>query len=326
LAHRRGRASGPHGDVARPALRRRVWAIVNRRAGAARRDVATPLALAALFAAHGLEAEVTVVPSTRAVRAAAAAAARRGARLVVAVGGDGSIAAAASALVGTETTLGIVPAGTMNNLAHGLGVPTDPGRAAALIASGEACPIDVGTIRSSADPRERYFFETAGVGITALAAPFGEAIHRGRWRRALGRLGELARAPGTRMRVEFDGDTLFADTQLVAASNAPRVGPRAAFAPGAVMDDGLLDVALFAGMTKAALAVYFVSAMLGHPLPAPRVGVRRARRVVVLPAQPRPATADLRVLPAADRWEIGVLPGGVQVIVGGGAALRGRAN
>jgi diacylglycerol kinase family enzyme len=284
--------------------------------------VAAEIELAALFAAHGLEADITLAPSIRAVRAAAAAAARRGARIVVAVGGDGTIAAVASALVGSESVLGVVPGGTMNNLAHGLGVPADLNRAVALIASGEPHSIDVGTIRSSADARDHYFFETAGVGITALAAPFGEAINRGRWRRALTRLAELARVPGTRMRVELDdGDVLQAETQLVTASNAPMVGPRAAFAPGARLDDGLLDVALFAGMAKPALAAYFLSAMLGHPLRLPQVRLRTARRLIVLPARPRPATADLRVFPAADRWEIGVLPGGVRVIAGAGPAL-----
>ncbi|MCS6800441.1 MAG: diacylglycerol kinase family protein [Chloroflexota bacterium] len=300
--------------------------IINRRAGAPQRGAAAGIELSALFAAHGVAAEFTVVSSTRAARAAATAASRRGVRMIVAVGGDGTVAAVAAALVGKPVVLGIVPRGTMNNLAYSLGIPTDPEGAVALIASGAVCAIDVGTIRSDADPRERYFLETAGVGITALAAPFGEAVNRGRWHRALGWLREIVRAHGTRMQVELDqGTPLFAETHLVTASNAPLVGPRAVVAPGAVLDDGLLDIALFPGMTKLALAGYFAAAVLGRQFPPPLIGRHRARHVVVHPARPRPATADLRLFPAAERWEIGILPRSLRVIAGSGPGLCRRA-
>ena len=59
-----------------------------------------------------------------------AAIAERGDALLIVGGGDGTISAAASALVGTETMLGILPLGTLNHFARDLGIPTDLDEAA----------------------------------------------------------------------------------------------------------------------------------------------------------------------------------------------------
>src|SRR2546421_11533288 len=56
--------------------------------------------------------------------------------LVIAAGGDGTIHAVASGLIGRETTLGIIAMGTMNNLAHSLGIPETIEAACAVIARG----------------------------------------------------------------------------------------------------------------------------------------------------------------------------------------------
>ena len=61
--------------------------------------------------------------------------AERGDELLIVGGGDGTISAAASAIAGTETMLGIMPLGTLNHFARDLGIPAGFGEAAALIAS-----------------------------------------------------------------------------------------------------------------------------------------------------------------------------------------------
>ena len=64
------------------------------------------------------------------------AVAERGDKLVVVGGGDGTISAAASALAGSKTALGILPLGTLNHFARDLGIPTELDEAAKLIATG----------------------------------------------------------------------------------------------------------------------------------------------------------------------------------------------
>ena len=76
-------------------------------------------------------------PRGRAWRAAGFAAA-------VAAGGDGTLGAVASQLVGTDLPLGILPLGTSNDTARSLNVPLDLADAARAIANGAVVPVDGG--------------------------------------------------------------------------------------------------------------------------------------------------------------------------------------
>jgi diacylglycerol kinase family enzyme len=69
-----------------------------------------------------------------------------GADAVVVGGGDGTIAAAAARLQGTQIALGILPLGTMNMLAHDLGIPVGLAAAADALAQGEIRAIDVAEV------------------------------------------------------------------------------------------------------------------------------------------------------------------------------------
>ena len=70
-----------------------------------------------------------------------------------------TIAAAASALIGTDTKLGVLPLGTLNHFARDLGVPTDVAEAAKLIASGKERRVDV------AELNDRIFINNSAVGL-----------------------------------------------------------------------------------------------------------------------------------------------------------------
>ena len=77
-------------------------------------------------------------------------------------GGDGTISAAASALVGTETKLGILPLGTLNHFARDLEIPTDVDEAARLIAAGKDRRVDV------AEMNEQIFINNSAIGLYPL--------------------------------------------------------------------------------------------------------------------------------------------------------------
>ena len=116
-----------------------VSILVNGKGGAASRDPDIAKTVAAALAAAGLKAKVELIDGGECeVRAKAIA--DRGDKLVVVGGGDGTISAAASALLGTKTALGILPLGTLNHFARDLGIPTEVEEAAALIAKGKPRP------------------------------------------------------------------------------------------------------------------------------------------------------------------------------------------
>lgn len=90
--------------------------------------------------------------------------------LVIAAGGDGTIHAVASGLIGKDSTIGIIPLGTMNNVAHSLSIPFTIEAACAIIAVGKTCEIDVGRID------EQFFLESAGIGLEAALFPYVEEM------------------------------------------------------------------------------------------------------------------------------------------------------
>ena len=141
-------------------------------------------------AAH-VDSSVQVTERVGHGRELAAAAASAGARLVIAWGGDGTISEVASALIGSNAALGIVPAGSGNGLARELGIARRPAAAIADAVRATPLPIDVGDVDG------RYFVNTAGIGFDAhVASRFARARRRG----FLGYVNLTARALATQER------------------------------------------------------------------------------------------------------------------------------
>ncbi|HLO20882.1 MAG TPA: diacylglycerol kinase family protein [Sphingomicrobium sp.] len=107
--------------------------------------------------------------------------AEQGDPLVIVGGGDGTISAAASALAGTNTKLGILPLGTLNHFARDLDIPTDLDEAARLIARGGDRRVDIGEMN------ERVFINNSAIGLYPLMV-----IDRDLQRKRLGRSKRLA--------------------------------------------------------------------------------------------------------------------------------------
>ena len=158
----------------------------------------------------------------------------------IAAGGDGTVAAVARALVGSDVTLGILPFGTFMNIARALEIPRDDARAAAeLIANATMRRIDVGEVGG------RVFFEAAGIGLDADAFNASRAVQRGQRGVALAALGALVRRRSARVRIEVDGRARTHHVLQAVVSNGPFYGWGLEVAPDAVLDDGKLDLVIF---------------------------------------------------------------------------------
>ena len=118
-------------------------------------------AVRAAMAAHGLGGELVVTASEDEAIAATRDAADRGYAVVVAAGGDGTVGTVACELLGRETALGVLPLGSVMNVARMLGIPRDLDGAAAVIATGRVWTIDVGQANGT------LFFEGGSVGLNA---------------------------------------------------------------------------------------------------------------------------------------------------------------
>ncbi len=83
----------------------------------------TEIAILTGLRTYGIEPELYHTTPEDTGQGLATRAAAAHAELVIAAGGDGTIHAVASGLIGTQSTMGIIPTGTMNNLAHSLNIP-----------------------------------------------------------------------------------------------------------------------------------------------------------------------------------------------------------
>lgn len=154
----------------------------------------------------------------RGIAEAAADAVADGAGLVVAGGGDGTINAAAGALAGTDSKLGILPLGTLNHFARDLGIPAAVEEAATLIAEGGDRRVDVGEVNG------RVFINNSAIGVYPLMVVDREAQqrHLGRKKRlamAVAAARTLLRFSSRRLTLTIDDKTAAVDTPLLFVGN-----------------------------------------------------------------------------------------------------------
>jgi diacylglycerol kinase (ATP) len=241
-------------------------------------------------------------------------AADRGFERVIAVGGDGTVNEVANGLVHSTTILGIIPAGTGNDVAHNLGVPAEPAAAASLAANGSARPIDLCHVQTG--DRAAYFVNVAGFGFDAEVA---WRVNRSPFMRFGGGtlpyvFGVLAtlwqyRAPG--MRLSLDDRALDRRVFLAAVGNLPTYGGGMRIVPDATPDDGMLDVCVVADLSRLEVLRLLPRLYSGGHVGHPAVELFRCRSVS--------ADADGRVLCQADGEIVGRLPARFSVLP---AALR----
>ena len=139
----------------------RVLVLLNRSGGTARADPNITEKVADALRAAGIDAELETIDGADCVKRCRAVA-KRGDKLVIVGGGDGTISAAASVLVGTNTALGVLPLGTLNHFARDLGIPDKLEEAAQLIAKGSERRVDV------AEMNGRVFINNSAIGLYPL--------------------------------------------------------------------------------------------------------------------------------------------------------------
>ena len=234
---------------------------------------------------------------------------------LVVVGGDGMVSLGVNLLAGTKIPLGIVPSGTGNDMARGLGIPvgnTEPAIEALLVALGRPPRvIDAGRV-TEGDGRTTWFACVLSAGFDAVVNERANLMRwpRGRSRYNLALLRELALLKPISYRLTLDGVVSETRAMLVAAGNNVSLGGGMRVVPDAKLDDGLLDVLVVQPLSRTAFLRIFPRVFKGAHLGDPRVSVTRARSIRI--------EADA-VIAYADGERIGPLPIDIEVVP---AALR----
>jgi diacylglycerol kinase family enzyme len=211
-------------------------------------------------------------------------------------GGDGTLAQAATALVGSGVPLGIIPTGTVNVIARECGIPSDPGSAITCVGEGE----------------HRKAFRTWRVGERAVLLGAGVGFDA----RAMGRVNARAKdalgmlaigARGVREWAAYDfpplrvtgedehGRMLDLDATQVLATVPRHFAGQHVLVPDADPADALIDVVLFHGASKARLAAFWLGVELPGTaqLRVPGVQTLRARRLSIIATDDRAEPAHL---------------------------------
>jgi diacylglycerol kinase (ATP) len=199
---------------------------------------------------------------------------------LVALGGDGMVHLALNVVAGTSTPLGIIPAGTGNDLANHLELPTkDPIAAAGVIAdrlaADGAWPMDAVRVG------DRWWGCVLGAGFDSRVNDRANRMSwpKGRRRYDIAMVAELRVFKPLPFVIELDGEKLETEAMLVALGNARSYGAGMKVCPDASLTDGLLDVTIIGPLSKPEFLKTFPRVFKGTHVSHPAVICRKAKVV-----------------------------------------------
>ncbi|MES2828951.1 MAG: YegS/Rv2252/BmrU family lipid kinase [Bacteroidota bacterium] len=158
---------------------------------------------------------------------------------VIAVGGDGTLKLVAECLLGTDTPIGIIPAGSANGMAKELGIPTNPLQALEVCVNGHPKKIHAVTVNNE------LCIHLADIGFNAyLVKKFDNLRHRGMW--GYTKAAWQALWSHHKMEVSFKiGDkTIRSEAAMVVIANATMYGTGVKINPDGKLDDNVFEVVL----------------------------------------------------------------------------------
>ena len=229
----------------------------------------------------------------------------RGARMVLAIGGDGTALEVARGLAGSETALGVIPAGTGNDFIKTLGLPPEPEAALEHILSHSPRKTDVGEINGD------IFLNEIGTGFDVSVldwAAKAKKYCRGILPYFYGVMQTLFRFRAISLTYAVDGgEPVTREAFVMGVANGKWIGGGIAIAPEAAADDGLLDVVVVDTIPRRKLMGRLAGLMKGKILTFPETHFIRASFVSFSSPSMR-VNVDGEIVPA-EKVEARILPG-----------------
>lgn len=206
---------------------------------------------------------------------------------IVAAGGDGTINEVIRGIEGSALALGIIPLGTANVLAHEIGLGTDPGYVAEVIATAPVTPVCLGEVNGTP------FAIMAGAGLDAhVCARANLTLKRwtGKFAYAWTTLIEILGAPDATYQVTIDGARHEAASVIVA--NGRSYAGRFVSAPGARLDDPKLHAVLYEQPGRWNRLRYVTGTLTGRHLAMDHVKIVAGNEIAIEGAASEPVQAD----------------------------------
>ena len=256
-------------------MTRRVALVVNPTSGRGLGARIAPVVRERLAAA-GLTVDVHATTCAEDVGRISAEVVASGADAVALIGGDGTIHLGAQVLAKSGMPFGVIPAGTGNDFARGIGVPLkDPAAAADLIVAGKTRTVDL------AVAMDKFITTVVAGGFDSLVNKRANAMRwpKGNSRYTVATLAELRTFSPLEYVVTVDGEVIETKAMLVAVGTGPTYGGGLQICAGAEIDDGLLDITIIEPVSRLTLLQLFPKLSKGTHVGHPRVRALRGRSV-----------------------------------------------
>ncbi|MFF4544737.1 YegS/Rv2252/BmrU family lipid kinase [Streptomyces sp. NPDC001435] len=291
---------------------RQFTAVVNPTAGGSSAAAAL-IQVARVLREAGAELETEYSRSLAHAQDIARGAGERG-RVVLAVGGDGITGGIGGALSGTDTVFGIVPAGRGNDFARALELPSDPDALARILLDREPRPVDTIEVRSAVHDGT-VVLGSVYAGVDALANRHANhaRLLKGAASYYAGGLRAVTTWRPADYRITVDGEEHALRGYTVVAANSAYYGSGRMIAPGARVDDGLLEVVMIREAPRHLFFTLMNELKSGAHVARPEVRILRGREIRIEADRPVPYGADGEVeavLPVT----VKVLPGALKVL------------
>ncbi|MBK7219600.1 MAG: diacylglycerol kinase family lipid kinase [Candidatus Promineofilum sp.] len=301
----------------------RVKVIINPRSGRGRAREQTGL-IDTLGHRYG---ELDIVPTQRPGHATelAAAAAGEGYDLVAAAGGDGTVNEVVNGLVGAgeraSLPMGIIPIGSGNDLAFGLGIRETPEEAVQRIFTGRPRAIDLARVTDDRG-QSRVFQNNLGIGFDAIVVMRTETISRiqGFLMYLTAVLQTIAFYYDTPyMEMTFDDRAVNQRALFLYAGVGPRGGGGFLMTPDAKWDDNLIDTCVANPIGRLTMLYMLTRVMKGTHVTSRHVTMRQSRQITAWSSSPMPiyVDGDMFAYPRDNVHQVTItsLPAAVQVMV-----------
>ena len=246
--------------------------------------------------------------------------------MIIAMGGDGTVHEVVNGLMQIPAerrpTLGVVPVGSGNDFAHGIGASKNSNQALTRALTGEASTVDLG-VMTDEHGRKEYFDNTLGIGFGAIVT-----IRSHRLPLLRGFLMYLTAVIQTiivdhnpiQMQIQTDDQLWEQSVIYLVLCNGPREGGGFLIAPDAKIDDGILDYAMIQNVSRPMMFRIVPEVMKGTHGRFKQVRLGKCRKFTLSANRPLYIHADGEIFsgPGTDirKVSLEILPNALHVVRG----------